>query len=77
MPTKETPGQRLCELKCPRLIRVVLFDGRQFAKLDDSFLVPNPHHFAAWEFLTEASRQEWERTAVGHHLITINPKKEG
>jgi hypothetical protein len=66
----KTKGQRLYEAKHPEYIAVVLAEGRQFATAADVFIIKHPHHPTPWRFLTQDSQASWEKTAIGHNLVT-------
>jgi hypothetical protein len=60
----KTNGQLLYEYKHPSTVRV-------YAAADAFRTQPlqMEQHQVAWKFLTAASRESWERSAVGHHLF--------
>lgn len=66
----KTKGQILYEWRHPKEIRVVLYGRHRFARLDDSFLVPNPEHQVPWDCLTEKFKQSYEEEAKYHWLTT-------
>lgn len=65
----KTNGQRLYEHKSPKHFEVVDVADRRFATSADVRVMKNENH-VPWEFLTEKSRQGWERTAQGHYLFS-------
>jgi len=66
----KTNGQILYEYKAPKYIKVARVADRHFATADDVLTIPNPVHHTPWNLLTQACRDGWEKTAVGHHIFS-------
>lgn len=66
----KTKGQVLYEHKHPAQIRVVLYGKRQWATVEDSFMVPNPASPPAWNLITQADRDSYEQQAQGHFIFS-------
>ena len=66
----KTNGQRLYELKNPKLVEAIRLSDRHFPTSAGVFLVDNQSHAADWDFLTKACKQSWEDSAIGHNLLS-------